>query len=135
MAFAIETRLPYLDPLVASTALAMPPDVMWHKGWSKWPLRQTLAERGGELPAWRRGKRWFGVPQQVWLRGPLAPFVDQWRRAPHRLWEEFVDVDQMRAYADAWDGRRRAGAAEDAKIFRLVALDRFLRTWFDRESR
>ena len=93
---------PVPRPVVASPALAMPPDVLWHDGWSKWPLRQTLADRGGEVPAWRRGKRWFGVPQRVWLRGPLAPFVDQWRRAPHPLWPELVDPEQMRQFGDAW---------------------------------
>ena len=45
-------------------------------GWSKWPLRQALADRNGAVPAWRRGKKWFGVPQRAWLRGPLAAQVE-----------------------------------------------------------
>jgi asparagine synthase (glutamine-hydrolysing) len=130
MAFAVETRLPYLDPDVATLAMAMPPKVLARDGWSKWPLRQTLANRNGAVPAWRRGKRWFGVPQRAWLRGPLMPFVDEWRRAPHPLWAELVDPVQMRRHADEWLGRGRSSAAADGKIFELVALDRFMRTWF-----
>ena len=35
----------------------------------------------------------------------------------------------MRRYADDWSGRGRSSAAADDKIFELVALDRFFRTW------
>jgi asparagine synthase (glutamine-hydrolysing) len=129
MAFGVETRLPYLDPEVASLALAMPVDVLVRDGWSKWPLRQALADRGGATPAWRRGKRWFGVPQRAWLHGPLAPLVDQWRRDPHPLWADLVDVAAMRGYADDILGRGRRSAAADDQVFELVALDRFFRTW------
>jgi asparagine synthetase B (glutamine-hydrolysing) len=134
MAFGVETRLPYLDPQVAALSLAMPADVLTHRGWSKWPLRQTLADLGGTAPAWRRGKRWFGVPQRAWLRGPLTPFVDQWRRDPHPMWSDFIDVARMRQHGDAWTARRTSSAAQDGRVFQLVALDRFLRTWFDREA-
>jgi asparagine synthase (glutamine-hydrolysing) len=130
MAFGVETRLPYLDPEVATIALAMPTDVLVRGGWSKWPLRQTLADRGGVMPAWRRGKRWFGVPQRAWLRGPLKPHVEEWRRSPHPLWAELVDVDGMQRQVDLWRRRRRPGAAAEDRIFALVALDRFFRTWF-----
>jgi asparagine synthase (glutamine-hydrolysing) len=131
MAWAVETRLPFLDPAVATLTLAMPSTVLARNGWSKWPLRQTLANRDGTGPAWRRGKRWFGVPQRAWLRGPLAPFVDEWRRGPHELWSEILDPVQMRRWAGAWSTRRRTGPADDRRVFELVALDQFLRTWFD----
>jgi asparagine synthase (glutamine-hydrolysing) len=129
MAFGVETRLPYLDPNVAALALAMPAEVLTRGGRSKWPLRQALADRNGAEPAWRSGKRWFGVPQRAWLRGPLALQIDQWRRDPHPMWGEVVDVTAMRQHADEWFGRTRSSAASDNGIFELVALDRFFRTW------
>jgi asparagine synthase (glutamine-hydrolysing) len=130
MAFGVETRLPYLDPNVAAIALAMPAEVLLRDGWSKWPLRQTLAQRNGRIPAWRRGKRWFDVPQRAWLRGPLASHVDEWRRDPHPIWEDLVSLPALRSHADAWCQRRRSSAALDDQIFDLVALDRFFKTWF-----
>jgi hypothetical protein len=90
-----------------------------------------LADRGGAAPAWRRGKRWFDVPQRAWLRRSLAPQVDQWRRDPHPLWAEVVDLAAMRRFADEWWRRSRCGPALDDQVFQAVALDRFLRTWFD----
>ncbi|HEY5627927.1 MAG TPA: asparagine synthase (glutamine-hydrolyzing) [Candidatus Limnocylindrales bacterium] len=130
MAFGVEGRLPYLDPDLAVLALAMPDDVLARGGWSKWPLRQTLADLGGGEPAWRRGKRWFGVPQRQWLRGPLADHVNAWRREPHPLWAEVLDVSAMRRHGDAWATAPRTNSAADSQIFELVALDRHLRTWF-----
>ena len=109
MAFGIETRLPFLDPDVVALALAMPAKVLVHDGWSKWPLRQTLSDLDGATPAWRRGKRWFGVPQRAWLRGPLAPCVEEWRRDPHPLWADLVDMTAMRAVRG--HGRNGAGRA------------------------
>jgi asparagine synthase (glutamine-hydrolysing) len=131
MAWAVETRLPFLDPSVATLSLAMPSTVLARNGWSKWPLRQTLANRGGAGPAWRRGKRWFNVPQRARLRGPLLPFVDAWRRDPHELWSEILDPEPMRRWADEWSSGRRSGPAQDRQVFEFVALDQFLRTWFD----
>lgn len=130
MAHGVETRLPFLDPEVATLALAMPGNVLVRDGWTKWPLRKVLADRGGAAPAWRRGKRWFGVPQRAWLRSTLMPQVDAWRREPHPMWADLVDTGRMRAAADSWLERRRTGAAWDDQVFELVALDRFLRVWF-----
>jgi asparagine synthase (glutamine-hydrolysing) len=130
MAHGVETRLPFLDPEVAAIALAMPPTVLVHDGWTKWPLRKTLAASGGAIPAWRRGKRWFGLPQRAWLRTDLRPHVETWRRDPHPMWSELVDPAAMRSWADAWIQRDRRIPAWDNRAFELVALDRFLRAWF-----
>lgn len=130
MAHAVETRLPFLDPQVATIALAMPGDVLVRDGWTKWPLRQTLADLGGATPAWRRGKRWFGVPQRAWLRGSLHRHVDAWRRDPHPLWSELLEPATLRTAGDRWAARRRPPASWDDRIFELVALDRFLHAWF-----
>jgi asparagine synthase (glutamine-hydrolysing) len=129
MAHGVETRLPFLAPSVVALALAMPADVLVHDGWSKWPLRRALDRRGGAEAAWRRGKRWFGVPQAAWLDGPLGAQVRSWVERPHALWESFADPSVIRRLAAAWPSRRGIPAWDDA-IFNLVALDRFLHRFF-----
>jgi asparagine synthetase B (glutamine-hydrolysing) len=129
MAHGVETRLPFLAPGLVALALAMPDDVLVHDGWTKWPLRRALADRGGAEPAWRRGKRWFGVPQAAWLDGPLREAVRAWIQEPHPLWEAFADPAAVRALADAWPAHRGAAAWDDA-VFTMVALDRFLHRFF-----
>ena len=87
MAFGVETRLPYLDPDVAALALAMPADVLTRGGWSKWPLRQALADRNGAAPAWRPGQALVRrTPASVASRTAGRSMVDQWRRDPHPMW-------------------------------------------------
>jgi asparagine synthase (glutamine-hydrolysing) len=129
MAHGIETRLPFLDPDVAALSLAMPTDVLIRNGWTKWPLRKTLSDLGGSVPAERRGKRWFGVPQRAWLRGHLGPQVEMLRREPNRTWEMFSDLNAVRSSVDRWATTRASGPLDD-QIFAMVALDRFFRVWF-----
>jgi asparagine synthase (glutamine-hydrolysing) len=129
MAHSIETRLPYLDADVVALGLAMPVDVLFRDGWTKWPLRVSLAARAGVAPAWSPGKRWFGVPQERWLSGALDPAVRAWHDDPHPAWDEIVDRDALRAFQDAWRTRRASYAWND-QVFKLVSLDRFLRVWF-----
>jgi asparagine synthase (glutamine-hydrolysing) len=129
MAHGVEMRLPFLAPGLVALALAMPEDVLVHDGWTKWPLRKALAARHGEVPAWRRGKRWFGVPQAAWLDGALAEPVRAWVDAPHPLWGSFADEAGLRAFARTWREHRGEPAWDDA-AFLMVALDRFLRRFF-----
>jgi asparagine synthase (glutamine-hydrolysing) len=130
MAHGVETRLPFLDPEVALLSIAMPSDILIRNGWTKWPLRKTLTSLGGSTPAARRGKRWFGVPQRAWLRGPLRAQVDAWINEPNLCWSSFTNAPAVRARADRWLSDRHPSAALDDQIFAMVSLDRFLRVWF-----
>jgi asparagine synthase (glutamine-hydrolysing) len=127
MAHSIETRLPFLDPDVAVTSLAMPGSVLFRDGWTKWPLRRHLARRGASGPAWRRGKRWFDLPSDAWLDGPLRPAIDGLRADPHPAWAEYVDAAELRATVATLAGAPGAGASDE--LMRLLALERFFRVW------
>jgi asparagine synthase (glutamine-hydrolysing) len=129
MAHSIETRLPFLDPQLAALALAMPPEVLVRGGWTKWPLREALAARGGSEPAWRRGKRWFGAPQSAWLRGSLSPHVERWIRNPHPIWADLTDPVAIAGFQELWRSRRPAPARDEA-MFQMLSLEKFLRVWF-----
>ena len=129
MAHSVEARLPYLDPAVVAFSLAMPDQILIRDGWTKWPLRVALAARAGADPAWSRGKRWFGIPQEQWLRGAIEPFTRTWVEQPHPAWDSIVDAGQVRRFQAQW-ARRKPNYAWDDQVFKMVALDRFLRVWF-----
>jgi len=129
MAHSVETRLPFLDPQLAALALAMPPEVLVRGGWTKWPLRETLAARGGSEPAWRRGKRWFGAPQAAWLRQSLRPLMEAWMRDPHPSWDDIAHRQALGALQKTWLSRRPSPAWDDL-MFQMLGLERFLRVWF-----
>ncbi len=127
MAHSIETRLPFLDPDVAVLSLAMPGAVLFRDGWTKWPLRRHLARRGAAAPAWRRGKRWFDLPSDAWLRTSLLPAIDALAADPHAAWGEYVDAGDLRDAVSAL--RRASDPGADDELMRLLALERFFRVW------
>ena len=74
MAHSLEVRVPFLDPVVAELALALPTR---HKvrGFSK---KRLLRRAASELVPRRivhGRKRGFSIPAAAWLRGELEPFA------------------------------------------------------------
>src|SRR5213592_1993665 len=74
MAWSLEARVPYLDPVVTNLALALPTR---HKvrGLSKKVLLRKAAEPLVPREIVHGKKRGFSIPAAAWLRGDLAPFA------------------------------------------------------------
>ncbi len=74
MAHSLEARVPFLDPVVATLALALPTR-MKVRGFSKKRLlRKAVAPLLPRSVVYGR-KRGFSIPAAAWLRGPLVPFA------------------------------------------------------------
>jgi asparagine synthase (glutamine-hydrolysing) len=74
MAHSLEARVPYLDPLVAGLALALPTKLKISG------LRKKRLLRKAAAPLLPQGivngrKRGFSIPAAAWLRGELEPFA------------------------------------------------------------
>jgi asparagine synthase (glutamine-hydrolysing) len=107
MAHSIEARVPFLDPVVADLALALPSRHKVLGTSTKRLLRRAVAPL--VPPEVARGpKRGFSIPAAAWLRGPLLPFA-----------RELLSADALRAagvFDPATVGRvleRHASGAED----------------------
>ncbi|MDQ3672509.1 MAG: asparagine synthase C-terminal domain-containing protein, partial [Actinomycetota bacterium] len=74
MAWSLEARVPFLDPVVTDFALSLPRRMRVRLLGKKVLLRAAAAPL---LPAEivRRRKRGFSIPAAAWLRGDLAPFA------------------------------------------------------------
>ena len=70
MAHGLEIRVPYLDPVVAQLALALPADARVRGLTTKAVLRDALAPLLPRVIV-RGAKRGFCAPAAAWLRGPL----------------------------------------------------------------
>jgi asparagine synthase (glutamine-hydrolysing) len=74
MAHSLETRVPFLDPVVAELALALPDRAKVRGLAQKRLLRRAVAPL---LPSEvvRGKKQGFSIPAAAWLRGELQPFA------------------------------------------------------------
>lgn len=66
MAFSIESRVPFLDHRLVELGIAMPTTTKIKNGWTKYPIRKSLDKRIPSSIVWRKDKKGFATPQQVW---------------------------------------------------------------------
>jgi asparagine synthase (glutamine-hydrolysing) len=74
MAQSLEARVPYLDPVVAGLALALPTQMQVRLLRKKLLLRRAAAPLLPRRIVYGR-KRGFSIPAAAWLRGELVPFA------------------------------------------------------------
>jgi asparagine synthase (glutamine-hydrolysing) len=97
MGQSVESRLPFLDYRLVEFAFALPDEMKLRDGFTKYVLRQAMAN---ELPRWltnQRRKTRFSAPYASWFRGPWRPLIQDSFLAGSFQCQSFLDVKRFRA--------------------------------------
>jgi asparagine synthase (glutamine-hydrolysing) len=76
MAHSLEMRTPFLDHRLVELALSLPVSLKLRSGWTKYVLRTAFPELPDAV-RWRRDKKGFITPEELWLRSSLQPALQQ----------------------------------------------------------
>lgn len=106
MAHSIESRVPFLDHRMVEFLVKSSSNLKIHEGYTKWILREAMADRLPQKIKERKDKKGFVTPGEViWLRGPLKelleldytrmPFIH--RKATEKLIADFKKGDNKNA--------------------------------------
>jgi asparagine synthase (glutamine-hydrolysing) len=97
MHFSIESRVPFLDHRLVEWTLNQPSEVLIQKGWTKYPIRKALENKGLGSLAWRKDKLGFVVPQKLWRDELLSQLRQNWR---HLELDEVFDLEKVKELLD-----------------------------------
>ncbi|WP_338667735.1 asparagine synthase (glutamine-hydrolyzing) [Pseudodesulfovibrio methanolicus] len=127
MAFGIETRLPFLDYNVTELSLALPVETKIKNGIAKHILRDAMRGTVPDAVLDRRTKMGFVMPEDAWLRGPLAPLVEKALTKKQSILDGMVDKPKaLKIFNHFMQGQPTPVRSRD--FFRLLCLDIWAQT-------
>lgn len=110
MSVSLEGRVPFLDHRVVEYAWCLPMHYKLHKGTTKWALREVL-NRYVPRNLIDRPKMGFGMPIDVWLRGPLRQWAESLLDASRLLREGYLRPEPVRQkWGEHLSGKRNWSA-------------------------
>jgi asparagine synthase (glutamine-hydrolysing) len=127
MAFALETRPPFLDHRLVEKALQLPEQFKIHHREVKWIWKQVVKDKLPETILTRK-KMGFGIPIGHWMQHDLYEFVKNTLMSASPLFYEYIEKatviklieDHKRGYADYSN-----------HIWSLLLLNQWINTFFN----
>ncbi len=122
MAVSLETRAPFLDRDVVEFAWSLPMQMKIRDGRGKWILRQLL-DRHVPRALIERPKMGFGIPLDVWLRGPLREWAEALLSEDRLRREGYLHPAPIR---QAWQRHVRGEASHGYRLWSVLMFQVWL---------
>ena len=129
MANSLEVRSPLLDHRVIEFAAALPTDLKYHGGTSKYLLKRYLAQRLPSLDV-TRSKQGFRIPLAAWLRGELRAAGEDLLLSPRALARGHFRPERVR---QLWREHQRRARDRSGQLWALMVLELWQRIFLDRD--
>jgi asparagine synthase (glutamine-hydrolysing) len=123
MAFGVEGRVPFVDHRLVEFSLTKGLASCMHRGWTKWVLREAMADLVPQEILWRRDKVGFETPESDWLESCLASRPDLFYDGAQS--GQYVEPRTARTMIQAWLARKEGTAA----VWRLINLELWLQVF------
>jgi asparagine synthase (glutamine-hydrolysing) len=130
MASSIESRVPFLDDRLVEHVVALPAHLKL-PGWQTKGLLRAAVRDLLPAPILSRRKLGFPVPLGDWLRGPLAPVVDEFVLGPRTAARGYFDGTGLRQLVAEHASRR---ASHTDAMWLLVNLEIWQRIFVDGDA-
>ncbi len=130
MAASIETRPPLVDYRVVEKMFTLPPRYRVRGKVQKYLLKR-VSERYLPMEIVHRPKAPFNAPLRAWMRGPLAPMVDDLLSTSSLSARALYDVAFVRSLIDK---DRRGLEDHGMLIWTLLTTELWFRTFFDQRA-
>jgi asparagine synthase (glutamine-hydrolysing) len=125
MGVSLEARTPLLDHRIYEFAWSLPYSYKVENGLGKWALRQVLYKHvPRELV--ERPKMGFGVPVDVWLRGPLKEWADDLLSPALLRRQGFLDADEV---TPIWQQHRAGKTTDHLKLWNVLMFQSWLQRY------
>lgn len=123
MAFSVEARVPFLDHRLVEFIFTLPAALKIHRGYTKYVLREAMADILPEKIRWRTGKLGFATPEKSWQESVLNTLVKEAIR--DEALHLFIDPKNTLAYLETI----KSVDSRSSIPWRLINLSRWLKVY------
>ena len=124
MAFSIEARVPFLDYRLVEYLAGLPLDQKIRGGVTKHVLRRAIRGLVPDAVRCRMDKMGFVTPEEVWMKGELAPRILELFSAPEFAERPYWDAERvLENYREFLDGK----SPYSTEFWRIACAEMWLR--------
>ena len=127
MANSLEVRSPFLDRELVDLALQLPSSLRIKKSAGKYILKQIAFDL---LPRQllERPKMGFAIPRADWLRGPLAPIMNNLLLSRQSISRDWYNIDAVKQII----ARHNSGENLDHLLWPMLMVELWAQSWLDK---
>jgi len=134
MKYSLENRCPIMDTAVMEYSFRIPHEYKYHKGDKKHILKDIAYDY---IPRemLERPKKGFGVPMDLWLRGPLKEALLEYSSRDHLIRQGIFDADYVSGFVNDYLTHGDAGPATGGNYSKLVWPFFIFQQWYEFANR